>query len=390
MDAIDRIDIYPLAIPRDTPYLGPLEKGVVPNERGYFVRPGNRSIYSIHDQVILVKLTTRSGAVGWGETYSVLSPEATAIIIRDAGAALVVGRDPHDGVEIYEDLYNAMRVRGYYGGFYGDALAALDIALWDLRGRLLGLPICKLLGGQRRTQLPAYVSGIPGATRAERVEVAQGWLARGFSALKFAAAVAADGEVAEMRALREAVGDEPRILIDFHWRYSAQEAIQLITRLEEYDLHVAEAPVQSEDVAGQAQVARSVKTPVALGEELRTVYEFQPRFAQRCMDIVQPEMGRTGITSFWQICQMAKAHHLRVMPHASIGIGLFQAASLHAAAALDNFVMHEYQHSIFDKNLQYIRGNLHCENGYFTLPDGPGLGVEPDESVFVHEITVNL
>jgi L-alanine-DL-glutamate epimerase-like enolase superfamily enzyme len=380
-DRIATLELLPLRIPRETPYLGPLEPGVTVSDRGYFVRPGNQTLYSIHDHTVLVKLTTESGIVGWGESFGVVAPEAVALIARDLLTPLVLGRDPHDVVAIAEDIYNAMRVRGFFGGFYVDALAGVDIALWDLRGKLTGLPVCKLLGAQRHTRIPAYVSGLPKATRDERAQLAKEWIDKGFSAVKFAAAVAHEGEVAELRSIREAVGPGPQILADLHWQYTDQEAIKLITALEAYELAVAEAPVQSEDLEGQARVAAAVKTPVAIGEELRTVFEYRPRFVRRCMSIIQPEMAHTGITQFWQICQLARAFHCQVMPHATIGVGIAQAASLHVSAALSNLVMHEYQHSIFDRNLQFINGNMRCEAGYFYLPAGPGLGVEPREAV---------
>lgn len=381
-DAIQSIELFPLTIPRDTPYLGPLEPGVAVSERGYFVRPGNQTIYSIHDHSLLVKLTTASGRVGWGECFGVISPHVVATIIEHIFPPLLLGRDPHDVVAIGEDIYNALRVRGYFGGFYADALAGVDMALWDLRGKLTGMPICKLLGAQRHERIPVYVSGLPEATRAERAALAKRWIDQGFSAVKFAAAVAHDGEQAEMQALREAIGPAPKILVDLHWRYTDQEAIKLISALEPYDLYVAEAPVQSEDLEGQARVSHAVKTPVAIGEELRTVYEYRPRFVQRCMSVIQPEMAHMGITAFWEVCRMAQTFHCRVMPHATIGVGIAQAASLQVSAALSNLDMHEYQHSIFDRNLQFITGNMRCEAGYFYLPDGPGLGVEPREELF--------
>ncbi|GAB3740388.1 mandelate racemase/muconate lactonizing enzyme family protein [Spirosoma lituiforme] len=381
-DKINKVDVFPISIPRDVPYLGPLESGNVQNKQGYFIRPGNNSVYHISDQSVLVKITTESGQYGWGECVGFVVPEVAVVLIRELLGPLLIGRDPHDGVQIYEDLYNAMRVRGFFGGYYHDAIAAIDIALWDLRGKLTGLPICKLLGSQRHDRLPAYVSGLPKPTIAERADLAKSWIDKGFDAFKFASAVSHDGIVAEMEALRKAVGDTTHILIDMHWKFTAAEAISLITRLEAYGLYVAEAPVKPEDINGQALVVRSVKTPVAIGEELRTVYEYRPRFEAGCMHVIQPEMGRTGITSFWNICQMAVAFNQTVMPHASIGVGIFQAASLQVSAALPNLVYHEYQHSIFDKNLPYLRGNMRCEEGFFYLPDGPGLGVEPTDELF--------
>jgi len=381
-DKIKKVDVFPISIPRDVPYLGPLESGNVQNEQGYFIRPGNNSVYHISDQSVLVKITTESGQYGWGECVGFVVPEVPVALIKELLGPLLIGRDPHDGVKIYEDLYNAMRVRGFFGGYYHDAIAAIDIALWDLRGKLTGLPICKLLGSQRHAKLPAYVSGLPKPTISERADLAKSWIDKGFDAFKFASAVSHDGIVAEMEALRKAAGDETNILIDMHWKFTAAEAIRLITRLEAYNLYVAEAPVKPEDISGQALVVRSVKTPVAIGEELRTVYEYRPRFEAGCMHVIQPEMGRTGITSFWNICQMAVAFNQTVMPHASIGVGIFQAASLQVSAALPNLVYHEYQHSIFDKNLAYLRGNMRCEEGFFYLPDGPGLGVEPTDELF--------
>jgi galactonate dehydratase len=382
MDRISALDVFALRIPRDTPYLGPLEPGITVSPYGYFVRPGNQTVYSIDDHSVLVKLTTEQGKVGWGESFGVVAPKVAKTIMEELMTPHLIGRDPHDGLAIVEDIYNAMRVRGFFGGFYVDALAGIDIALWDLRGKLAGLPICKLLGARRHSRLPVYVSGLPRATLPERAALAKHWIDRGFGAVKFAAAVANEGELAEMAALRDALGPGPQILADFHWRYTDQEAIKLISQLEAYDLAVAEAPVQSEDMEGQARVVAAVKTPVAIGEELRTIYEYRPRFTQRCMSIIQPEMAHMGITSFWHICQMALAFHCRVMPHATIGIGIAQAASLQVSAALANFAMHEYQHSIFDRNFQFIQGNMRCEAGYFYLPDGPGLGVEPAPALF--------
>lgn len=388
-DRIKSLEVFPLSIPRPTPYLGPLEPGVTVTDKGYFVRPGNKSIYSVHDHSVLVKLTTQAGVVGWGETYSIVAPQATAIIIRDVLSPFVLGRDPHDVVAIYDEMYNAMHVRGFFGGFYVDAIAGVDIALWDLRGKLLGMPLNKLLGGLRWDVLPAYVSGLPKSTRPERAAEAKAWMDKGFTALKFAAAVAHDGELAEMRAIRDAVGPDPKILIDFHWRYTAQEAIRLIASLEPYDLYVAEAPCEPEDINGQAAVTRAVKPLVAIGEEYHTVFEYRPRFTQHCMSVIQPEIAHMGVTAFLQVCQMAQAFHVRVMPHASIGIGIFQAASLHVSACLPNLLYHEYQHSIFDKNLQYVTGDMRCTAGYFYLPGGAGLGVEPRPEVFSRVLPIN-
>jgi galactonate dehydratase len=133
---------------------------------------------------------------------------------------------------------------------------------------------------------------------------------------------------------------------------------------------------------GQVRVARGTATPLALGEELRTVHEYRPRFEARAMSIVQPEMGHAGITEFSGIARMAEAFHMKAIPHASISIGIFMAASLQAASTLQNVPYHEYQHSIFDRNLGHTSGDMGCAQGVYLVPTGAGLGVEPHEDIF--------
>lgn len=381
-DTISKIELFPISIPRETPYLGKLEEGNNANAKGYFIRPGNESLYSVNDQSLLVKITTESGLYGWGESVAFYAPEVCQTIIEELIGPVIIGKRAHDVVMIYEDLYNAMRVRGFFGGFYHDAIAAVDIALWDIRGKLFDLPVYQVLGAKRYEKIPAYVSGLPVSTLEEKIIHAKEWVEKGYNAIKIATAVSYKGITAEMKALREALGPDIRLLVDLHWKFTAAEAIKLITQLNVYDLYVAEAPVKPEDIAGQALVVRAVKTQVALGEELRTVHEFLPRFQNSCMHIIQPEMGRTGITSFWNIGQMALANNCKIMPHASIGIGIFQAASLHVSMALQNIEYHEYQHSVFDKNLIFVKTTMSCNKGYFTVPGEPGLGIEPAAEVF--------
>jgi galactonate dehydratase len=379
---ISRVESFIISIPRDVPYLGPLGPGERINERGYLIRSGNRSIYPSTDLSVLIKITADDGTVGWGETYGIVAPDAVTSIIDDVLGPVIIGRDPRDVVVIQEDLYDLMRVRGFFGGYYVDSIAGIDIAVWDLFGKLVGQPVVKLLGGQRMATIPAYVSGLPRATLVERVELAREMQSRGFDAFKYAAAVSHEGIVNEMKALREGLGPGVKLMVDLHWKFTAQEAVQLIAQLEPYRPYLVEAPCQPEDMEGQAHVGASIKVPLALGEEWRTVYEYRPRMERRSMSIIQPEMGHIGISQFMQICRMANAFHMKVIPHASIGIGIFQAASLHATAALPNCPMHEYQHSIFDKNLQYVKTTMQCKAGAFTLPDGPGLGIEPHADVW--------
>jgi L-alanine-DL-glutamate epimerase-like enolase superfamily enzyme len=378
-ERVTRVEAFSLTIPRDTPYLGGLRPGEEPNDKGYFIRKGNRTVYSTVDRTVLVRIETSSGAVGWGETYGLAAPRATMALITDLLADFVIGSDPFDASVTHDQLYDMMRVRGYTGGFYLDALAAIDIALWDLAGKIAKLPLVKLLGGQRRSTIPAYVSGLPKPDLASRVALAKEWQAKGFAAFKFASPMADEGPVAETAALRRALGPDARIACDMHWTHTAGQASALIRAMEPHGLWFAEAPVLPEDIDGLAQVARSVATTIAVGEEWRTVYDALARVSRGACGILQPEMGHKGVTEFLRICGLAQAHHLEVIPHATIGAGIFLAASLHASAAAASATWHEFQHSIFEPNRRLLDGDMDCRDGAYRLPTGLGLGVEPSK-----------
>ncbi|MGL4635350.1 MAG: mandelate racemase/muconate lactonizing enzyme family protein [Beijerinckiaceae bacterium] len=380
VDRVAKVECFALTLPRDTPYLGALRPGEEPNARGYFVRKGNRTVYPTVDRNVLVRITTKDGVIGWGETYGIVAPRATMAIISDLLADFIVGSDPFDAAVIHDRLYDLMRVRGYTGGYYLDALAAIDIALWDIAAQIARVPLVKLLGGMRRETIPAYVSGLPEATRAKRADLAAAWQNKGFSDFKFAAPVADDGVVAEIESLRSRLGPKARIACDMHWAHTAASAKAAIRAMEPHGLWFAEAPVNPEDVDGLADVAAGVSAPVAAGEEWRTSYDAQTRLAKRAVAILQPEMGHCGVTEFMRMATLAQVHHAEIIPHATIGIGIFLAASLHASAAAACVSGHEFQHSIVEPNAKYLDGQIQCAAGQYTLPDGNGLGVRPSAS----------
>ena len=377
MSRVAKVDAYILTVFRDEPYLGSLRSGEAVNDRGYFVRKGNKTVYLDRDRTVLVRVETDSGAVGWGETYGLVAPRATTEIINDLLVDFVVGRDPAQATEIHDDLYGLMRVRGYTGGFYLDALAAVDMALWDASAREVGKSLAEQLGGRLRQNLPCYVSGLPKPTLKERVEYAREWQTKGFNTFKFAGAVADDGNVEEMAGLRAGLGPDALIACDLHWAFTAEGAIAEIEAMEEHGLWFAEAPIPPEDVKGLAKVAQTVRTPVAVGEEWRTLYEARLRCDADALQIAQPEMGHTGITEFARICRAASAQGIAVLPHATIGAGIFLAASLQTSLALPGVVGHEYQPSIFNRNTGLISSGIECREGVYGVAEGPGIGVEP-------------
>lgn len=376
-DRVSAVTVFSLTLPRDVPYLGAARPGEEPNARGYLVRKGNRTVYPTFDRSVLVRIDTAGGLTGWGETYGLVAPGAVAEIINDLLADFTIGRDPSDPSAVYDDLYDLMRVRGYTGGFYVDALGAIDIALWDIAGQAANRSVAELLGGRRDTRIPAYVSGLPKSTRAERAALAAEWAGLGFAAFKFATPVADDGPAAELEALRDALGPEARIAADMHWNQDAATALRLIREMEPHGLWFAEAPVRTEDIGALAEVCAASAVPIAVGEEWRTQWDMRHRIDRCRISIVQPEMGHKGITNFLRIGQLAAERGIDVIPHATIGAGIFLAASLQVSAALPTLRGHEFQHSIFEPNRRLLEGDMDCARGEYSLPTGAGLGVRP-------------
>jgi L-alanine-DL-glutamate epimerase-like enolase superfamily enzyme len=376
------IETFIVTIPRDTPYLGPLGPGERVNARGYIVRRGNGTIYPSVDRSIVVRITTDDGLVGWGETYGLCAPRATCEIINDLLAPVTLGADPGDVEQIWDELYGLMRVRGCTGGFHVDAIAAIDIALWDLCGKLRAAPIRDLLGPSVNVTVPGYLSGLPAATLEGRVALAIDQYAAGSRAFKFAAVVSHEGVVAEMAALRAALGSDAQIMVDLHWKFTATQALELIRALEPYQPHFVEAPVKPEDQAGLARVARESRVPIAAGEEWYTAYEAENRLASTPLAFLQPEMGHTGVTQFRRIARVAAEHGVAIAPHATIGAGLFLAASLQASATLPRLWKHEWQHSVFERNLAFLDTDMRYANEAYLPPTRPGLGAEPNAGLW--------
>ncbi|MEO6565015.1 MAG: mandelate racemase/muconate lactonizing enzyme family protein [Casimicrobiaceae bacterium] len=385
--SIRAVEPIVVALPRETPYLGPLGPGEEVNERGYFVRRGNRTIYPTVDRSVLVKVTTADGAVGWGETYGIIAPDAVVALLRDVMIPIVLRRTADDPASIYDELYDLMRVRGGSGGFYGDALAAIDIALWDVKARRAGVSLAQVLGGARVDRIPAYVSGLPMATLPERVQLAQLWRARGFRGIKYAAVVSREGVAAEMHALRAALGPDADLMVDLHWQYPADEALALARDLAAAEPYFIEAPCAPEDLHGLARVANESGLRVAGGEEWRNEYEAAMRLDHARLAYVQPEMAHTGVSQFCAIAKLAHARGAAVIPHATIGVGIFLAASLAAASTLPACPYHEYQHSVFDRNLQFVDTTMRCADGFYDVAPGPGHGVTPRASLWHHIVT---
>ncbi|MCY4070657.1 MAG: mandelate racemase/muconate lactonizing enzyme family protein [Chloroflexi bacterium] len=375
--SISKVEVMPLRIKRDEAYLGSLPDSADPG--AYFLRPPYRALYSAYFETAFVKLTTDDGLIGWGEALAPVAPETVQVIVEQLLAPALVGRDPLDGNVLWNVMYDLMRERGYYGGFMLDAISACDTALWDLRGKILSQPVYQLLGGAYRNSVPCYVSGLPKPTAEERVELALSFVDKGFNAFKLAAGHGLRADSHSVKALRDALGDEATLLLDAHWVYDLDDAVRLGKRLEELDAGFFEAPINPEDIESHAQLASAIAIPVAIGETERTRYQFRPWLMQKAADILQPDVGRAGISEVVKIASMAEAFNVKMAPHLSVGLGICIAATIHVAAAIPNLYMLEYQPPVFEVANMLLSEPLTCVEGCYELPRGAGLGVELDE-----------
>jgi len=337
------------------------------------------SIYSRNHETCLVRLETDDGLVGWGEGQAPVSGRATAAIVEDLCTPLLIGRDPFDVEYIWYRLYSAMRERGHITGFYVDALAGVDLALYDLLGKALGKPVYKLLGGNFRPNVPVY-AGLGGSAPEPVAAQARALVETGYSALKLHLRVPNPDLLAIVAAVREEVGPRVTLMVDVHGTRDVSGAIELGRGLEALGVGWLEAPCQPEDVRGQAEIARSLAMQVATGEWLRTVWEWRQWIEQRSFDVAMPDIARTGLSEGKRIAALCDSFNLPIAPHIGGGGILAVAATIHYSAAIPNFQIMEHSHSAHAWKGLIASSYPEPVDGVFVLPTAPGLGVEIDEA----------
>jgi D-galactarolactone cycloisomerase len=286
-------------------------------------------------QALVVEILTDDGLVGWGEAYG--PPAINRALVDEMYAPRLLGRDPLDHAVIWEDLYGTFRDYGRKGWPIA-ALSAVDIALWDLKGKALRQPIARLLGGAFRTQLRAYATGlyrhrVEDNARALARE-AEAYATEGFRAMKMKVGFGVDEDTRNVRAVRAVIGPDRLLAMDANHGYDAGQAIRFGRRVEDQDLAWFEEPVVPEDLDGYCQVKAAVRMPVAGGEAEYARWGFRDLCARRAVDIAQPDICACGgFTEAWRIAALASAHGITVFPHVwGTAVGL--AASLQLAAAL--------------------------------------------------------
>ena len=344
------------------------------------------SIYGTRHQTVIARVETDAGIVGYGEGQSPISPETTKSIVDTALRPMLLGRDPLDSAALWYRMYSAMRERGHQTGFYPDALAAVDIALWDIKGKATGLPVYKLLGGAFRERVPVY-NNVSATTPTEAAAEAKSHVEAGYGGVKLhiRGTPSETAEVAE--AVRDAVGPDVKIMVDVHTFYTVSPAIALGRRLEAIDAAWLESPLIPEDIGGLAELSRALDVPVASSEWTRTRWDLREAFERRAFDIVMPDIARTGLTEGMVIATLADTYNIPVAPHIGGGGVVSIVASIHYSAAIPNFIIMEHNRNAYPLRGRIASGQPDVVDRAFPLPDRPGLGIEiSDEALAKYSV----
>lgn len=352
----------------------------------YLRMPDIKARTDSSQDALLVRITTDSGLVGYGEVDS--SPlVAKAIIdappshIRARGLReMLIGENPMDIARLWQKMVQGTL---YYGrsGAVIQAMAGVDLALWDLKGKILGQPVYRLLGGGYTDRVRAYASHMFEFTPEETARRAAGAVDEGFTAVKFGWEPFGDDpdlDVKLVESIREAVGDETDVMIDAGLAWDAKTTIDRCHRLEPYDLFWLEEPLPPGDLRGYRQVTSAVGTRIAAGEEECEADGFRRLMDDGRIDVVQIDMTRVGISEAIRIAGMAADRGLPVANH-NFTTDINTAASLHVLCSVPNALILEYCVEVNPMRNSLIRNPIRLEDGFALVPDGPGLGVEISE-----------
>lgn len=333
---------------------------------------------------LLVEVTTDDGVTGWGEC---LGPARMNAVIVEQMAEMLIGRDPLETEKRWIELYHAFRDQGQRG-LTLTALSGIDIALWDIKGKALGVSISTLLGGRFVSEVTAYATGgfrRPGTDRVHDLatELA-GYKAEGFPAAKIKIGFEVSEDIEVISACRDAIGPDMRLMIDANHGFDPTEAIQLGQLAAPYDIDWLEEPVLPELLDAYLEVRGNQPIPVAGGETWHGRWGMKDPIEQRCVDILQPDIcGTGGFTEGRRIADMCTLHGVRLVPHVW-GTGVQLAASLQYIAALPPTPprpeplrpMLEFDRTEMPFRQTVLTQPLEHASGIVKVPDGPGLGIE--------------
>ena len=332
------------------------------------------------------RVITDEGVEGVGEVRMVNHTDALSGYLAEAVPRYVIGHDPANVEDLVQRMYRNDYARA--GEIAMSAIAVIEIACWDIMGQSLGKPVYQLLGGAVRDRIKAYANGWYTVERTphEFNQAAKRVIEKGYRALKLDPFGAGFYEldraekskaVALVEAVRDAVGPDSEILVEMHGRFNPATAVEIARELEPFKPSWIEEPVPPENLAALKKVAEKVSIPVATGERLHTRYDYRTLFELQAADIIQPDITQFGgLLETKKLAAWAEIYYVLVAPH-NVGGPVSTAAALHFATSTPNFKIQEHFNDFTESWVKTAApGNPEVVDGYFALPQGPGLGVK--------------
>jgi galactonate dehydratase len=345
--------------------------------------------------ISIVQVLTDEGLEGVGEVRMLNHTDALQGYLAEAVPNHILGHDPMDIESLVQNMFRNDFARA--GEIAMSAIATIEMACWDIVGKALGQPVYKLLGGAVRDRIKAYANGWYTVERTpeEFHAAAKRVIAKGYRALKFDPFGAGfyELDLAEkartielVEAVRDAVGPDVEILIEMHGRFNPVTAVEMSRELERFKPSWVEEPVPPENIAALKKAAEKINIPIATGERMHTRYEFRELLESQAADYLQPDITHFGgILETKKLAAWAENYYVLMAPH-NVGGAISTAAALHFAASTPNFKIQEHFNDFADEWVKSVApGNPEVVDGYFALPQGPGLGVTLDlEAVKAH------
>ena len=337
---------------------------------------------------LIVKVHTDAGITGLGEVDS--SPHVIKAIIEAPTShsiahglkTLVVGEDPFEIDKIWDKMYQGTIYYGRWGPVL-HAMSGIDIALWDIKGKALDLPVYKLMGGGYLNKVRAYASILFGDTPKETGEIGRKYRDQGYTAVKFGWDPMGQDEetdIALVREGRKGVGDDVDLLIDAGICWDAKTAIQRARKFQDYNIYWLEEPLHPDDVEGYAQLSQAVDVRIAAGEGESSWGSYLDLMDRGKIDVVQVDVGRTGLSAARRIGFSAHERKLPCVNHC-YKTDVLVAASLHFLASIPNSFILEFSVSSSPLRQKIAKEPIKMVDGYVAVPEGPGLGVELNQEI---------
>jgi galactonate dehydratase len=336
---------------------------------------------------VFVKVETDVGLHGWGEATLEYKEPSVVAAIHDLEYYLL-GSDPRQIEKFRHDCYRDAYWRG--GPVLMSAMAGVEMALWDIKGKELGVPVYELFGGKVRDSVPCYVNGwfAPAKTPEEFAEKAIAVREHRFLGCKWDPFGQAWQQISKselkramdcIRQVAAAVGEDTLLLIEGHGRFDIPSAVKIGQRLEEFDIYWFEEPLPPDDLKGMREVKERVRVSLAAGERLYNRYEFRQFFDLNCADYIQPDVSHAGgLSEMRFLAAEAEARHIGFCPHNPSG-PVANAATLQLAACVPNFITLEMMMTDVPYRADVCDEELCLRNGRMLIPERPGLGIDLNE-----------